>query len=67
MKTPAVLVQVIGFANRKAFVGGEVTRPGLTTSIGEQTLLGAILEAGGPTKAGNLNHVLLIRKSESGR
>ena len=29
VKTPAVLVQVLGFANRKAFVGGEVIRPGL--------------------------------------
>ena len=66
VKTPAVLVQVLGFVNRKAFVGGEVVRPGLINLIGEQTLLGAILEAGGPTKTGNLNHVLLIRKSESG-
>jgi polysaccharide biosynthesis/export protein PslD len=66
VKNPSVLVQVIGFANRKAFVGGEVVRPGLINLIGEQTLLGAILEAGGATKAGNLNHVLLIRKSESG-
>jgi polysaccharide export outer membrane protein len=66
VKNPSVLVQVLGFANRKAFVGGEVIRPGLINLIGEQTLLGAILEAGGATKAGNLNHVLLIRKSESG-
>lgn len=66
VKNPSVLVQVIGYANRKIFVGGEVVRPGLINLVGEQTLLGAILEAGGATRTANLNHVLLIRKSESG-
>lgn len=66
VKNPSVLVQVIGYANRKIFVGGEVLRPGLINLVGEQTLLGAVLEAGGATKAGNLSHVLLIRKSEAG-
>ena len=66
LKDPAIAVQVLSFANRKVFVGGEVVRPGLIALTGEQTVLGAILEAGGVTRQARRGYVLLVRKSAAG-
>jgi protein involved in polysaccharide export with SLBB domain len=66
LKNPAISVQVVGFANRKIFVGGEVVRPGLIDLVGEQTVLGAILASGGLMKSAKRSHVLLIRRSSTG-
>ena len=40
-------IQVREFADRRVFVGGEVTRPGMQPLVGQQTALGAVMEAGG--------------------
>jgi protein involved in polysaccharide export with SLBB domain len=66
LKNPSISVQVLSFANRKVFVGGEVVRPGLISLLGEQTVLGAILESGGLTKTAVRSNVLVIRRSDSG-
>jgi polysaccharide export outer membrane protein len=66
IRNPAMTIQVEGFANRKVFVGGEVMRPGVLPLVGEQTLLGAIFEAGGFTRAGNRKDVTVLRRSPTG-
>ena len=55
LKHPSISVQVQAFANRRIFVGGEVTRPGMLPLVGEETVLGAIVEAGGLTKQARSN------------
>lgn len=66
LKNPAISVQVIAFANRKVFIGGEVVRPGLIELVGEQTILGGILASGGLTRSAKRSHVLLVRRSSTG-
>ena len=66
LRKPAITLQVEGFANRKIFVGGEVTKPGMFPLTGQQTALGAIIEAGGLTKTAKRGEITLIRKSQTG-
>ena len=66
LRQPAVTIQVETFANRRIFVGGEVTRPGMFPLTGHETLLSAIYEAGGLTKTARRSEVTVIRRSEKG-
>jgi polysaccharide biosynthesis/export protein len=67
VKQPAITVQVRGFANRRVFIGGEVTRPGVLPLVGVTTALGAITEAGGLTQRAKRGQILLIRRGADGR
>ena len=66
LRQPEVTIQVETFANRRIFVGGEVTRPGMFPLTGHETLLSAIYEAGGLTRAARRSEVTVIRRSEKG-
>ena len=66
LRTPSISVQVVNFANRRAFVGGEVVHPGVINLTGEQTALGAIVEVGGLTKLAKSNNIMVVRRSASG-
>jgi|RhiMethySRZTD1v2_1073278.scaffolds.fasta_scaffold187149_2 protein involved in polysaccharide export with SLBB domain len=66
LKRPRVTIQVRGFATLKAFVSGEVHRPGTVSISTSMTLLGALGEAGGISTRGNRNRVVLIRKKPDG-
>jgi protein involved in polysaccharide export with SLBB domain len=63
LRRPTVTIQVTNYANRKFFVGGEVERPGVFSLTGQQTILGAILEAGGMKKSAEKSEVYLIRRT----
>jgi polysaccharide export outer membrane protein len=67
VKQPAITVQVRGFANRRVFIGGEVTRPGVLPLVGVTTALGAITEAGGLTQRAKRGEILLIRRGAGGQ
>jgi protein involved in polysaccharide export with SLBB domain len=66
IRQPAITIQVETFANRRIFVGGEVTRPGMFPLTGHETLLSAIYEAGGLTKSARRSEITVIRRSETG-
>ncbi|HEU0119474.1 MAG TPA: polysaccharide biosynthesis/export family protein [Bryobacteraceae bacterium] len=65
-KQPKVLVQVRNYANRRIFVGGEVMRPGPFVLAGKQTIMGALMEAGGLLRTADRGKVTLIRRTASG-
>jgi protein involved in polysaccharide export with SLBB domain len=64
LKSPSVVVQVREFANRRVFVGGEVGRPGVLPLVGRQTALGAVMEAGGLTRASNRAELVVLRRGD---
>jgi protein involved in polysaccharide export with SLBB domain len=66
IRQPAVTIQVDTFANRRIFVGGEVTRPGMFALNGHETVLSAIYEAGGLTRGARRSEVTVIRRAETG-
>ena len=67
LKTPSITIQVRSFGSQKIYVGGEVPRPGAVNLVGRLTVLGAVMDAGGPTHAGSSSTVLLIRKGSDGK
>ena len=67
VKQPAVTVQVRSYANRRFFVGGEVGHAGVFLLGSQQTVLGAILEAGGLRTNAKKGEVVLIRRSADGK
>jgi protein involved in polysaccharide export with SLBB domain len=62
LKSPAVVVQVREFANRRVFVGGEVGRPGMFPLVGRQTALGAVMEAGGMKGSAKRGTITVLRR-----
>lgn len=59
---PKAVVIMRNFARARAFVAGEVFRPGmLSLAQGNQTVAQAIASSGGVTEAADLNTVLLLR------
>lgn len=66
LKQSEVTVQVRSYAGRKFMVGGDVSRPGLFPLYGTQTVLGAVMEAGGLRATSNRKSVLLVRRSPQG-
>lgn len=67
VKQPAITVQVRSYANRRFFVGGEVNRAGVFALGNQQTVLGAILEAGGMRLNAKKGEVVLIRRAADGK
>lgn len=63
LRTPAVMIQVREFANRRVFVGGEVNRPGMLPMFGRQTALGAVMEAGGFRATAARDEVIVVRQT----
>lgn len=66
LKTPRITLQIRSFSTLKAFVAGEVQRPGTISLSTPTTLIAAIGEAGGINTRGNRNHVIIIRKMPDG-
>lgn len=61
-QNPRLTIVVRTFANLKVWVGGEVGQPALLPLTGEQTALGAILQAGGFRDTASRSSVILLRK-----
>jgi protein involved in polysaccharide export with SLBB domain len=66
LKTPELSINVKTYGSQKVYVGGEVLRPGMISLIGQLNISEAILEAGGMTKKGRADQVVVIRKNENG-
>ena len=66
VKTPRATIQIRGYAGQKAFISGEVPKPGTISLLAPATVLSAIGEAGGITIKGDRNRVVLIRKMPDG-
>jgi polysaccharide biosynthesis/export protein len=64
LKSPTLVVQVREFANRRVFVGGEVARPGVLPLVGQQTALGAVMEAGGFKASANRGDIIVLRRGD---
>jgi polysaccharide export outer membrane protein len=64
LKKPEIAVIVRSFGAQRAYVDGEVTRPGMITLIGTVTVLQAISQAGGMKETARTSEVLIIRRSE---
>jgi polysaccharide export outer membrane protein len=62
IEDPQVTVSVLEFGGQKAFVFGEVYRPGVFYLEGATTLVELLAMAGGPTLDAQPRSVLLIRK-----
>jgi len=67
LKTPRISIQIRNYAGQKAFVSGEVPRPGIISLATGMTVMSAIGEAGGITIRGNRNRAVLIRKMPDGK
>ncbi len=66
IENPELTVAVKDFTSQKIYVGGEVKNSGLYDLETDMTALGAILRAGGMQKTGNLESVIVIRKTRKG-
>jgi protein involved in polysaccharide export with SLBB domain len=62
---PEVAVLVRRFAGQKAYVGGEVDKPGLISFDGRLTLLQALIQVGWLKKSAELRNVVILRNSGS--
>ena len=62
-KVTQAKVSVIEFGSKKAYINGQVPRPGKYTFAVMPTLWQLILEAGGPLETANLSEVSLVRGS----
>lgn len=60
-RRPQVSVMVRSFANQKVYVGGEVSRPGLITLVGQLSALSAVFQSGGFLPSAKPDEVVVIR------
>jgi protein involved in polysaccharide export with SLBB domain len=67
IKTPRITVQVRSFGSLKAYVTGEVQRPGAVSLIGGMDLVSAVAEAGGVRNTGKTRTWILVRKGPEGK
>lgn len=68
IKDPEITTIVQSFGNRRAYVGGEVTRPGFIELTDKMTALEAVMAAGGFEKASaNLGDVVVVRHLDGKR
>jgi protein involved in polysaccharide export with SLBB domain len=67
LSTPRISIQVRGYAEQKAYVTGEVYRPGMIPLVGEMSVHTALSEAGGIKPTGNRKSVALVRRGDDGR
>ena len=63
---PELSVVVRSFSSQKAFVDGEVARPGVIDLVNQMTVMQSIAEAGGLRDTARASEVLLIRRSPDG-
>ena len=61
---PDLSVIVREFEAQRAYVGGEVARPGVVELTAKTSMLSAIIAAGGPMTTAALENVVLIRRGE---
>lgn len=66
LRYPRITVQLRGYSTQKAYVSGEVMRPGMVSLTSAMNLLAAVSEAGGIKLTGAQNRVVLIRKMPDG-
>ncbi|MEW6586679.1 MAG: polysaccharide biosynthesis/export family protein, partial [Nitrospirota bacterium] len=66
IENPELTVTVKDYTSHKIYVGGEVKNSGLYDLETDMTALGAILRAGGVLKTGNMESVIVIRKTQEG-
>lgn len=59
-------INVRSFNSQRAYVGGEVAKPGAIALAGHPTLLQVLDEAGWVTPAGRMNEIVLIRRNPNG-
>ncbi len=64
---PDAVVIVRGFANQRAFVGGEVRNPRMVPLEGQLSIRDAVVAAGGTLDTAETSSVILIRRGEGGR
>lgn len=67
LKTPDVTIFVKQFGNQKVYVTGEVNAPGGFQLERDMSVAHAITLARGVKRSGNINSVLIIRKSADGK
>ncbi len=67
LKTPRASVQIRAYGAQKAYVTGEVPRPGTIQLTSTMSVLAAINEAGGVTIRGNRNRAVLVRRMSDGK
>jgi len=67
IRTPRVTVQVKSYAAQKAYVTGEVMRPGAVSLIGGMDAVSAVAEAGGVRQTGKAHSLVLVRKGPDGK
>jgi protein involved in polysaccharide export with SLBB domain len=65
-KEPKISVIVRTFAAEQIFVGGEVLQPGVQPLVGDMTILGAVMRAGGFRPTARSNGILLLRNDGHG-
>lgn len=62
LKQPEIAVIVRGFGGQRAYVDGEVGRPGMVDLTGGMTALQAVAQSGGAKTSADLDDVILIRR-----
>lgn len=66
LRQPDVVVAVRGFGSQRAFVGGEVQRPGPVALAGRMSILQALTEAGWVRDTARKEEVVLVRRDPTG-
>jgi len=66
IKQSDLVVIMHGFGSQKAYVGGEVAKPGAVQLLGRETVLQVLSEAGWTTPAAHRDEIVLVRRAEEG-
>ncbi len=68
IKEPEITTTILSYGNRRAYVGGEVARPGFVELTDKMTALEAVMSAGGfETASANLADVVVVRHLDGSR
>ena len=67
LKKPVLTVIVRSFTGQRAYVGGEVNRPGLVSHTANMSALQAVINAGGLRETAKLENAIVIRKGKNGK
>lgn len=67
LRQPEIAVILRAYGGQKAYVDGEVTKPGMIDLAGGRTILQAVAEAGGVKPTGTLTDVIVIRRTPEGK
>lgn len=66
LRQPDVVVAVRSFGSQRAFVGGEVQRPGPVMLVGRMSILQALTEAGWVRDTARKEEIVLVRRDPAG-